>query len=550
MGASPIEDVLPLVPLQEGLWFHATYNPEDDDVYVGLCVLALDGPLDAAVLRSSLEVMLRRYPNLRASFVQRASGELIQVITRNSALPWEEVDLTPLPADAVADELDRVVAVRARGRFDLARGPLMGFTLVKTGPEAHRLVIRFHHILWDGWSSSLFLSGLFACYRSGGTDVGLPIARDYRDYLRWLATKNLDDSEEAWRKALSGLAGPTLVAGTRLPHGGAAQEQLELRMTRADSERLVAFARAHDVTLNTAVQAAWAVLLARRTGVSDVTFGATVSGRPIELDGVEDMIGLFVNTIPVRVRVTPEQSVPEFLREVRDGQLEVVEHHHVPLSRIQRWVGVGPLFDTAVTFQNYPDEFEGLLVDGDLRVSVVSARERTHLPLTLQVEPGEEIRLEVNYRPDVLRTPVVEELVAFLRTVLVDLADGAQRPVGALAASSPATGRGAADEADRVAPRADADSGPAAVPRSRWEDTLCGLFADILGVPAVGVDDDFFALGGDSLHAIRLTSRIRASLGRDVRTHHVFDVPTASGLAVLLEGLPPGRAPLRPTRHP
>jgi hypothetical protein len=233
----------------------------------------------------------------------------VAVVAGSVTLPWTEYDLSSLPVEARAAELGRRLDAEQARPFDVARPPLLRMALVRTGPQTHHLVLTNHHLLLDGWSRSPLLADLSALY-AGTAD--LPPVVPYRNYLAWLAGQDLDVARAGWREALAGLDEPTLLAraGSTL----SVPEQVrpaghDVELSEELTAALVALARGRGLTLNTLVQAAWGVLLGRLTGRSDVVFGATVAGRPAELDGVESMIGLFINTVPVRVRCAPADSI-------------------------------------------------------------------------------------------------------------------------------------------------------------------------------------------------------------------------------------------------
>ena len=246
------------------------------------------------------------------------------------------------------------------------------------------LVFTYHHALVDGWSTPLLTSELVALY--GGAT--LPPAIPYRNYLGWLAGQDQSAGEGAWRTALAGLDEPTLLAGSGRLRDPALPDAVSQSLPAALSDGLTALARDRGVTLNTVLQLGWGVLLARLTGRTDVVFGATVSGRPAELPGVESMIGLFINTVPVRVRYRPAEPIADVLDRLQDQQATLLPHQHVGLAETQRLAGLGELFDTLTVFENYPLE-EDQLRAGGLQVSEVAGHDAAHYPLTLIVEPGE-----------------------------------------------------------------------------------------------------------------------------------------------------------------
>ena len=313
-----IEDVMALSPLQEGLYSltalteFAEGEPADDPYVIGMAA-DIYGSLDVALLRDCAAKMLIRHPNLRASFFSRGIARPVQIVPSRVDLPWR--DVAAAEGDIEALELDE-----RRRPFDLERLPALRFLLIELPDARWRLVITAHHIVIDGWSLPVFVAEMMILYRAGGDLGALPIApRPYRDYIGWLAGRDQEASQRIWREHLADLSGPTLLAtafggddaartSTRLP------QRTELQLDTEATERLVKGARSRGVTLNTLLQMAWATVVSRLTDRDDVVFGVTVSGRPAELAGVETMVGLFINTVPLRVRLgrvhASRRSVP------------------------------------------------------------------------------------------------------------------------------------------------------------------------------------------------------------------------------------------------
>ncbi|MBH5338539.1 amino acid adenylation domain-containing protein [Streptomyces pactum] len=433
MVKSRIEDVLPLSPLQEGLYFHAQYDRGEHDVYTVQFAFHLEGELDAERLRTAVDALLRRHPNLRAGFRQRKTGEPVQIVRRGLPVPWYRFDLSGLdPAEREA-ELARLTDEDRTRRFDLSAPPLLRFTLVSLDATTHRLLLCGHHILLDGWSVPVLLRELLALHRSGGDASALPRATPYKDYLAWLGRQDRAAAERAWTEALAGLQEPTLVAGTAPGRAPATPERLDTDLSEEFTRALQDRARARGVTLNTVVQCVWGLLLSRLTGRDDVVFGATVSGRPPELPGVESMVGLFINTLPVRVRLDPAETVDALLGRVQAEQTALIPAHHVGLSTIQRAAGLGELFDTLTVFENYPLDQAGLARPvGEFRLTGADSRDATHYPLSLVAMPGPRLHLRLEYRPDLFDRDTAERLLDRVRVLLRAVVREPALPVGRL----------------------------------------------------------------------------------------------------------------------
>ncbi|MFD4029858.1 amino acid adenylation domain-containing protein [Streptomyces sp. NPDC058637] len=435
-----LEDVLPLTPLQAGMLFHALYDSHAVDVYTAQFVFDLEGPVGVPALHAAVGGLLRRHANLRVGFLHEGLDEPVQAVAADVPVPLEELDLTGADGTGTIEErlADFLAADRTR-RFDLTTPPLMRFTLVRTAPLRHRLVMTSHHILLDGWSMPLLVRELFELYASGGDDSALPRVAPYRSYLVWLARQDRPAALDAWRTALAGIEAPTLLAGpggTDTQGAGDLPETLVLDLDPATTHRLRETARAHRLTLNTVVQGAWGLLLAHLTGRTDVVFGTTVSGRPPEIPGVESMVGLFINTVPVRLRPAPGETLVALLTRLQEEQGRLLGSQYVGLTEIHGVTGLDQLFDTLAVFENYPMDDEALRTAQrglpGLAVTGFSGTDAAHYPLTLTIAPGDALRITFGFRAGSLDREEVARTVDRTRRLLTAMAHGLDGRVGAL----------------------------------------------------------------------------------------------------------------------
>ncbi|WP_374229942.1 amino acid adenylation domain-containing protein, partial [Rhodococcus sp. F64268] len=431
-----VSDVWPLAPLQSGLLYHALLAAGQSDVYSTQVLIHLAGLVDPARLRGAASALLDRYPNLRTAFVSGESGEPVQVVVDDVVLPWRELDLTG-PGNRAADtaELDAVLRADQDVAFDLAAPPLIRFTMVRTGPESWTLAVTSHHILLDGWSMPLLMKDLLVLYATSGDAAVLGRVPSYRGYLEWLGRRDHRESVDAWAHALEGVDEPTLLVGSEADGAGATSAEHHIDLGRDRSDTLGEVAARLGVTVNTVLQGAWATLIARSTGRDDVVFGTTVSGRPADLPGVESMVGLFINTLPVRVRLGDSATTEELLQRIQVDQASLLDHHHVGLAEIQQRTGLGALFDTLLVYESYPVDRSGIAeagsIDG-LVVAGVNTRDATHYPLTVAVTAEDTVTLGFKYRSDILEVDAVAALAnRYLRIIDGILADPAV-PVAAL----------------------------------------------------------------------------------------------------------------------
>ena len=438
-----IEDILPLSPLQEGLLFHALYDAQGPDVYTVQLELELEGLLDSAVLEASIQAVVGRHASLRAGIWHERLNKPVQVVLPRAVVPWRLIDLSGCETAEQEPRLRKILEDDRLERFDLSAPPLMRFALIKLGADRHRLLISNHHLLMDGWSAPVLVRELLEAYAQGGSTASLPRVTPYRDYLAFIARQDRDAALAAWRDSLAGLEEGTRLAGQLTKRGSAgrdaaarepvAPEQIVLSLGGPLSAELNRTARERAVTLNTVMQAAWGILLGRLSGRDDVVFGITVAGRPAELAGVEHMVGLFINTLPLRMALPPQLPLSELLRQTQDRQSKLMAHQHVGLAEIQQAAGVGELFDTLLVFENYPVDREGLAMPADgLRLGPVQGHDATHYPLALIVQPGNELQLRLDYRPDLFERDTVAALGARLIRLLEGAVADPERALSAL----------------------------------------------------------------------------------------------------------------------
>ncbi|MGW8703226.1 amino acid adenylation domain-containing protein, partial [Streptomyces eurythermus] len=430
-----LAEVLPLSPLQEGLFFHSSYDEDTVDAYTGQLILDLRGPLDLPALRESLRTLLERHDALRAGFTDHGLPEPVQFVLAATDAPLEVADLSSLPGDERPGALDRLLTADRLRRFDLARPPLVRFTLVRLGDDEHRLVMTNHHILWDGWSAAVLLKELLAAYtsRAGHTPWTPEAAEPFRSYLAWHARQDHEAAADAWQRALDGLEEPTLLANTGLNRVGSLPERVPVELDAALTARLTARARSAGVTLSSVVQGGWAILLSRFTGRDDVVFGGTVSGRTPDLPGIETMVGLLINTLPVRFRVRQDEPLADALARFQDEQTPLLDHQFLGLADIQGRAGLGTLFDTAVAFENYPVDEDALSATAaGLRLAGAEGTDATHYTVNLVVLPGERLRVNLDHRPDLMDAATARSLGEGLRRLLTAVAEQPELPVGAV----------------------------------------------------------------------------------------------------------------------
>jgi len=435
LDQTEIEDIYAATPLQQGLLFHSLLA-EGQGVYVNQLRLTLQGDLDRGALRAAWELAIARHPILRTRFELRHGGAALQVVLKAATLPWAEQDWS----DRTEDYETRLGAWLpmdlARG-FHLAEAPLMRVTLFARPDGGRDLVWTKHHVLTDGWSMAQLVGEVMHAYqaRVAGERPALPAPAPYRDYVAWLQRQ--PSAEAWWREQLVDVDEPALLTESlgrpRPAEPGA--HHLRQVLDEGLSERLRAAAQRHQVTLATLMQGAWALLLARYGNRRQVAFGVTVSGRPAALAGIDRMLGLFINSLPLWVDVPGAAKVGAWLQGLQRQNAELRQYEHTPLSDLQRWVGRSgdALFDSLFVFENYPIDEDLRTGKSRLRIAGAEMVERTHYALTLAVIPGHALELKWSRDGERIGGRNVEHLSTRYIEILEHLVETGDRRLGDLA---------------------------------------------------------------------------------------------------------------------
>lgn len=433
-----IEDILPLTPLQEGMLFHAFYDAGGPDIYNVQIMLKLEGLLDEEALHDAAKALLARHKNLCVAFEHKDLDRPVQIIPKDFSLPWNTLDLSALGPSEREQSWAELVQRERVTRFSPNVSPLFRFLLVRFAPEESRLLITTHHILVDGWSVPLMIPELQTLYKHHGSAAALPRVTAYRDYLAWLASRDRSAAEAAWKEALAGLEEGTRLSPLASLGDPKIPERIIVELDEELTRQLTEQARARNLTVNTIVQGAWAVLLSRHTGREDVVFGSTVSGRSPEIAGVESMIGLLINTVPTRVRLRSADSSSDLVSRLNQEQSRLLAHQYLGLVEIQRLARMHELFDTLVVFENFPRETEDSRAEvdaqpsSDLRFSVVDLNDAAHYPLTVVVAPGRRLSVYFTYHPDHFDAHFVELLGRRFMRLLAACATAPDQPLNSI----------------------------------------------------------------------------------------------------------------------
>ncbi|HKX52257.1 MAG TPA: condensation domain-containing protein, partial [Nitrosospira sp.] len=405
--AGQIEDLYPLSPMQAGILFHSVFDKDGGGVYLNQLRADIEG-LDDARFKMAWQAAVACHDVLRTGFVMQ-NGKPLQWVAKAVELPFAEYDWRDREHKEDRErDLEALARAEHDSGFDLAKPPLMRLALVRMTGKRYHFIWTIHHLLLDGWSTSGLVGEVLRRYAGGlspAQEVSFRSRGQYRKFIEWLQRCDVEASEAYWRERLHGFTEPTRLAGLLPAHMEDSEHKEHVgehisALPRALTERLIQFAKRERVTLNTLVQAAWAILVSRYTGKQTVLFGATVAGRPADLPEAEHLLGLFINTLPVAVALQPEQQIGAWLRDLQAQNLASREHEQTPLYEIQRWLGQSGqgLFDNILVFENYPmDEALRESTPGGLVFSNIRNRESSNYPMMVSVMQGNEVSLGYSY---------------------------------------------------------------------------------------------------------------------------------------------------------
>ncbi|HKQ73501.1 MAG TPA: amino acid adenylation domain-containing protein, partial [Blastocatellia bacterium] len=431
--AENIEAVYPLSPMQQGMYFHSLYAP-DSGVYIGQLNCRFIGELDVDAFQRSCQQVVDRHPLLRTAFVGASQERLMQVVGKHVKLPFELLDWRELSAEQQQARLQELQLAERKQGFKLSRAPLMRLKLARLGEDQYHFMWSHHHILLDGWSVPIIFKEVLTFYDAArlNLNLDLPLPIPFQRYISWLQLQDLNAAKAYWQRAFAGHRAPTRL---RLPRNGDAASggevrEARLRLSVEESLRLRKAAQREQVTINTLAQGAWALLLSRYSGAEDVVYGATVSGRPAEIEGVDGMVGLLINSLPVRVVVRSGEEIGEWLRRLQAEQVESRGYEYSPLSEVQKWVGVGGgerMFESLLVFENYPIETLLENQQSSLKIENLQLAEKTNYALTVVAELRERLAVRLEYDAYEYDDETMMRMLGHLCQIIIQLGDKSDR---------------------------------------------------------------------------------------------------------------------------
>jgi amino acid adenylation domain-containing protein len=441
MQKDNIESIYPITDVQHGMLFHANYDHRSS-VYVESMTFSIHGELVVEKFKTAWVQVIERHSALRTFFAWENRDNPLQIVRKSVKLPWEEQDWRNLSADEQLERAGELLASEQIQGFDLSKAPLLRLILVRKGSNTYQFVWSYHHIVLDGWSVGIILNEVFSTYQGfvGNTHLKLDKPQQFKAYIKWLQEQDLDMAKDYWQASLKDFFEPTPLNFGDLP------QQTETPASEFSSEHtllstettsaLNALAREHRLTLNTFFQGAWSLLLSRYSAEEDVLFGAAVAGRSISLPGIDNMVGLIIGSLPVRVQVAPQASLIPWLLDLQTNQIEARQYEYCSLRDILSWSDMNrsrgqSLFESIMSFNNY--EFDSILKEksANLEIQDVSFLEGSHYPLTLLIDPGEQFRVKINFDQRRFTRLTIKRILDQLKSLLDDFSENPEQPLSA-----------------------------------------------------------------------------------------------------------------------
>ncbi|MGB5708743.1 MAG: amino acid adenylation domain-containing protein [Arenicellales bacterium] len=427
-----IEDAYPLSPLQQGMLFHTISSPESGVYLEQLSVNVNQQGFSPETFKKCWDLLIQRHSAFRTAFIWKDLREPLQVVRKSVSLEWVEHDWEGEDPTSQDSKLEQLKQSDRKAEFLLNKAPLMRMTLVRTGKGSYTWIWTRHHLIADGWSTNHVIKELKRLYAGliKGESIVFKPAPPYRNYIAWLKQQNRETQQVFWKQYLQGVNHRTTLSIERVreaSHRLGDYEEASRLVPAKTFDALEALCKPLRVTINTALQAAWSVLLSRYSGSDDVVWGVTVSGRPASLKGIEESVGLFINTIPLRSHINWDQPAADYLQATQSNQLTVMEHENTALTDIMHWSECPAgqsLLGSVVVYENYPsDSIDNGEPDseGSLALSEIEYKEQSDLPLALIALPENDLRLILIYDRGVFTAQQIARMLDQLRFFLISL---------------------------------------------------------------------------------------------------------------------------------
>ncbi len=500
-----------LTDMQKGMLFHSLLDP-DSGVYFEQFIYHLEGIVVEPSLQKAWEQVVQRHEILRTGVVTDGLQEPLQFIHEYAPLDWRLLDLSELASTQVQSAIEAYLSEDRRRGFVYEQAPLFRLTLIALGNNQYKLVMSYHHLILDAWSLFILLSDSLEFYRAAldGTPPTLANARPFRDYVTALTQEDVAAAQTYWKNRLKDFKTPTIISQSEKLNLSASVQALHaearLDMTDLETERLLTFGKQNQLTLNTLVQGAWALVLAKHTQQRDICFGITITHRPVDLAGVQDMVGIFINSLPMRLGVSPHVTLEQWLQEVQGVQVGARAYEHYPLPLVQAGAEVAsdqPLFETLLIFENFPRTS-----DWRSKKGIKIRQERyvgwTNYPFAIEAMPEETLYFQVKYDKGFFSCAKVSEVLEDFRSILNAIAMGAARTLGELVGDlnrsvvAEQAGHGAYTRGQASLPV------QRTLAKGHAQECLASIWQQALSIDEIDVLTPFLALGGNSLLALQV----------------------------------------------
>ncbi|MBD0265040.1 MAG: condensation protein, partial [Tolypothrix sp. Co-bin9] len=543
MNKKNIEAIYPLSPTQQGMLFETLFAP-NSGIHLEQSTFTLQGEVNVLACEQAWHNIIARHSVLRTGFVWKEQEQPLQVVLRQVAVPLEQQDWREYSLLEQQAQLQAYLeSDRDRG-FNLSQPPLMRLALFQTDEKTYQLVWTSHHILMDGWCNPLLFQEFLSFYQalSQGQDLQLKPVRPYKDYIAWLKQQDEVQVKEFWQKNLKDFTKPTSLGITAEPINDSTNQikysKQEIYVDVTTTEHLKSLAKSHRLTLNTIVQGIWALLLCRYSNENDIVFGITVSGRPANLPGIESTIGLFINTLPLRVKIDRQEKLWCWLNKIQNYNLELRQYEHSNAGQVHQCSelpGHLPLYESLLVFENYPVNISALESD-ELKINISESHSigaQTKYALTFLATVNSDLHLKCVYDQRRFDSANVRQILEHFLTLLNKIISEPEATLQILLEQIPL------EQIPKVRALQKSvlvtEEQVVQTLRTPVEEVLAGIWAEILGRECIGNHDNFFDLGGHSLLATQVISRLRDTFKIEIPLSYLFESPTIAECAQRIE---------------
>jgi len=545
MSKPKIEAIYPLTFMQQALLLHALYEQNDQGFLHVTC--RLQGPLQEDLFQASWAKAIQRHAAMRTSIHWEKIEKPMQVVHPKATIKWDKHDWTSNSPEEQQTQLASLKDIDRELGLDLTKAPISRLALIQLQAEEHLLLWSCHHILLDGWSTTIILKDALRHYDAAckGEQLQLDAIPSYKNYLSWIQQQDLRKAATFWERYLGDLAHPTLI-GQHQPEESPQAPAFKTQIFSLSADLTAALQQCGQqqrVTMSTIVQGAWALLLRKYVGQEDITFGTTVSGRSAELPHIDQMAGLFMNVLPMRTTMPENQGIGDWLQAMQKQLMEARNFEYVSLNQIlswSKWSGASSIFDSLLVFENFPwsDIDAGGMALKDFQGGLT-----TTYPLTLVVQPAGQLKFLLHYKTNEISEAFINWIEAQMSRLLHAIATSSDSSIGQTLGtfSAPSYQQNQAKFQPYLRaemPKFFFSKGPDTAyeaPQNSIQLQLTKMWEEIFGRHPIGIQENFFQIGGSSLLAVRLFAKIEQQMGRNLPPVSLLQHPTIKDLAQLLE---------------